>query len=107
MVKNFKVFRVIGLLAFVFLIVLPKITVAQDEIPITTKSEEARKIFLEGLKMFDNIRLEEARELFSKAIEKDPDFASAYLFRAVIASSVMDFQNYLQKAVTLAPKASE
>jgi tetratricopeptide (TPR) repeat protein len=106
MTKLFKVSRLGWVLIFALLLVLPTIAGAQKDIPVTTKSDEARKIFLEGLKLFDNIRWDEAREVFAKAIEKDPDFATAYLYRASIATSAMDFQNHLQKAVALAPKAS-
>lgn len=107
MKEFFRVLRTVGMPALVFLIVLPTIAGAQGEIPITTKSDEARKIFLEGLKLFDNVRWDEAREFFTKAIEKDPDFATAYLYRASIATSAMDFQTHLQKAAALAPKVSE
>jgi tetratricopeptide (TPR) repeat protein len=80
---------------------------APKEIPITTKSEEARKIFLEARDKFDNLRTDEAREFFSTAIEKDSDFAIAHLNRAFVATSATDFENHLQQAMALAPKASE
>jgi len=103
----FRISRQVGMLALALLIVLPVIANAQGEIPITTKSEEARKIFAEARQLYDNFRLDEARELFSKAVEKDPDFALAHLYRAFTGTSAMDFQNHLQKAVALAPKVSE
>jgi len=103
----FRITRTVGLPAFALWIVLPAIVNAQGEIPITTKSDEARKIFMEARQLFDNIRFDEARELFSKAIEKDPDFALAHLYRSFTGTSTMDFQNHLKHAVTLAAKASE
>jgi len=107
MTKFFRVLRTVGLLAFALLIVLPTIAGAQREIPVTTKSDEARKIFVQARQLFDNIRFDEARELFSKAVEKDPDFALAHLYRAFTNTSDMDFQSHLQKAAALAPKVSE
>jgi Tfp pilus assembly protein PilF len=80
MTAFFRVTRTVGLLAFALWIVLPAIVGAQEEMPITTKSDEARKIFLQARQLFDNIRFDEARELFSKAIEKDPDFTLAHLY---------------------------
>jgi tetratricopeptide (TPR) repeat protein len=94
MTEFFKVLRAIGALALALLIVLPPVAGAQEEIPITTKSDEARKIFLEGLALFDNVRWDEARELFAKAVEKDPDFATAYLYQVFVATSAMDRQNH-------------
>jgi tetratricopeptide (TPR) repeat protein len=107
MTEFFRVLRTVGLLAFALLIVLPTIAGAQREIPVTTKSDEARKIFTEARQMFENVRFAEAREIFSKAIEKDADFAIAHWYRALTSTSAMDFQNHLQKAVALTPKVSE
>jgi tetratricopeptide (TPR) repeat protein len=95
------------MLVFALLIILPAIAGGQGEISITTKSDEARKIFLEARQLSDNARSDEARALFSKAVEKDPDFALAHLHRALTGTSYMDYQNHLQKAVALAPKVSE
>jgi tetratricopeptide (TPR) repeat protein len=79
----------------------------QEEIQITTKSDEARKIFLEARQMQENLRRDEARKLFSKAIEEDSDFALAHLHRALTGTSAMDFQKHLQHAVALKSKISE
>ncbi len=103
----FRVPRTMATLAFAVGIFLPTIAGAQGEIPLTTKSAEARKIFLDARQKSENIRSDEARELFAKAVEKDPNFALAHLYRAFTAASAMDFQKHLQQAVTLAPKASE
>jgi hypothetical protein len=71
MKEFFRVLRTVWVLAFALLIVLPTIASAQGEIPLTTKSDEARKIFLQARQLFDNVRFDEAREFFSKAVEKD------------------------------------
>jgi tetratricopeptide (TPR) repeat protein len=87
--------------------ILPVIVAAQGEVPITTKSTEARRIFIEARQLFDNIRFNEARDMFTKAIEKDKDFATAHLYRALTNTSAIDFQTHLQKAVALKSKVSE
>ena len=113
MMELFRVVRITGVVVLsLFMLVqigCSSIGGSKDEVPITTKSDEARKIFMEGRQMFENIRWDEARELFSRAIENDPDFAMAHLYRGFtyIGSSAMDLQNNLQHAVDLAPKVSE
>ena len=77
------------------------------EIPITTASEEAREIFLEGREISEHLRTDEAREYFDKAIALDPDFALAYWARAFTTTSNKDFKEYLSRAVALAPNVSE
>ncbi len=82
-------------------------TGVEGEIAITTKSGEARKLFLEGRQLFEDVREDEAREVFSKAIEADPDFALAHFYRSITNTSAKDRQEHLDKAVALAPNASE
>ncbi|MCI0693129.1 tetratricopeptide repeat protein [candidate division KSB1 bacterium] len=107
MKELYKFLRTLRVLAIVLAFVLPTIAGAQSEIPLTTKSAEARKIFLEARQQFENIRFDEARDLFAKAIAKDPSFALAHLYRSFTGTSAMDFQKHLKNAVALAPKASE
>lgn len=92
------------LLAFVLIAARPSVA---QEIPLTTTSEEARQAFEEGVVFFENIRREEARARFDEAIQQDPDFAMAHLFRALSSASGMEFQKHLQHAVERAPQASE
>ncbi|MGH7491235.1 MAG: tetratricopeptide repeat protein [bacterium] len=103
----YRIFARVGVLTAALFVVLPTIARAQVEIPLTTKSTEARKIFLDARQQFESIRMDEARDLFAKAIEKDPKFALAHLYRAFTGISALDFQTHLKEAVTLAPKASE
>ena len=77
------------------------------EIPITTSSEEALAVFLEAREMFEHSRTDEAREHFDKAIELDPDFAQAYLYRSFAFTSNEDLKSHLKQAVALADKVSE
>jgi tetratricopeptide (TPR) repeat protein len=103
----FSIFDRVGVPAVALFIALPIIARAQGEIPITTKSSEARKIFMDARQKSENLRTDEARELFTRAIEKDPKFALAHLYRSFTGVSAMEFQKYLKEAVALAPKASE
>ena len=77
------------------------------KIPITTKSEEAKKEFLQGRDLAEKLRAQESLAHFDKALALDPDFASAEMARANSASTAKEFFEHLNKAVALSAKASE
>jgi len=68
--------------------------------PITA-SAEARAIFMQGLAKSEN--LEDGTAFFDEAVQKDPNFAFAYLFAG---RTNLDAQRNLAKAVSLADKVS-
>lgn len=107
MFKRINVLRTAVVLGAALLVVLQTGCAEPAEIPITTASEEALAVFLEARQLSDNLRLDEAREFYSQAIEKDPDFARAYWARALVATSNKDFKEHLDRAVVLAPNVSE
>jgi len=53
----------------------------RGEISITSSSEEAREMFIAGRLKKENIENAAADNLFNMAIELDPEFALAYLYR--------------------------
>jgi tetratricopeptide (TPR) repeat protein len=77
------------------------------KLPITTKSDEARKEFLQGRDLSDRLLGQESLQHFDKAIADDPDFASAELARANNSPTAKEFFDHLNKAVALADKSSE
>jgi tetratricopeptide (TPR) repeat protein len=77
------------------------------KIPITTKSDEARKEFLEGRDLSERLLGQESLQHFDKAITLDPDFASAELARANNSPTAKEFFEHLKKAVSLANQASQ
>ncbi|MGH7566131.1 MAG: tetratricopeptide repeat protein [Gemmatimonadota bacterium] len=81
--------------------------VAAAEIPITTSSEEARTLFLEGRALSENLRALDARPLLDEAVAKDPTFASAYLLLANTAPSPEEFFSNQAKAIANMTHASE
>jgi len=86
----------------------PSAATDSRKIPITSKSEDARKEFLLGRDLFDRGLVQDAIPHFEKAIALDPDFASAELARA--NSAVRDPKGvfeHVSKAVSLANKVSE
>lgn len=78
----------------------------KNKIPISTKSKQARKLFLQARAEGEDLHLEKANQLLTEAIEADPAFAMAYLFRARFTGSASNLKNDLQAAVNLADNAS-
>lgn len=86
---------------------VPLTLVAQvKEVPVTTKSKEALNFFLSGRDKMENQELVASSALFDKAIQKDPDFAMAYLYRALSGGGYIVVRKNLDKAVSLADKVS-
>jgi tetratricopeptide (TPR) repeat protein len=89
-------------------------SVAQDrgaaelaKIPVTTASEEARKEYLKGRTLGENLRAHDSREVLQRAAAKDPNFALAHYSLALNSPTAKEFFEHLKQAVTLADKASE
>jgi len=104
--KTAEIFAM-GILALSIILQIGCKPAEQDEVPITTTSKEAREIFLEGRNVGEFGHTEKAADLFDQAIEKDPEFALAYLFKSFMAAETKDFQDALNQAVSLAPNVSE
>jgi tetratricopeptide (TPR) repeat protein len=95
-----------GIIAFWALLGITNLLFAQ-EIPITTSDGDAQSLFVQGRDLFDNLRYDEAQELFDQALQKDPDFAMANVYRALAATSDADFAKYLDKAVSRKSQVSD
>ncbi len=79
----------------------------RGEMPITTRSEVARKLFIKGRELYENLREEEAREYFNRALKEDMDFALCNFYLADMATSSVEFQTHMKMAVALAKNVSE
>ncbi len=77
------------------------------KIPITTKSDDARKEFLEGRDLAEKALTTNSIHHFEEAIALDSEFASAYLERANASLTNKDFFFYLKKAVALKDQCTE
>jgi tetratricopeptide (TPR) repeat protein len=78
-----------------------------DKIPITTSSEEAKKLYLEGRDLAEKLRATDAHKLFGQALAADANFALAHLGMANSSATAAEFFDELAKAVALAGKVSE
>lgn len=80
---------------------------AVREIPMTTTSDEARAVFMQGQHALDMGRFQDANALFKQAAEKDPQFTYAYINVMNAASSADDFMSNLELAEANMAAASE
>jgi len=76
------------------------------EVPITTSSKEALALFQQARDKWDNVEFEAAVPLLDQAIQKDPNFAMAYAYRAQSGGGVALSRQNLDKALGLAEKVS-
>src|SRR5215211_7666830 len=79
----------------------------RGKVPVTTKSEEARKLYDQGLALFDQIRFHDSRQKFQQAAAKDPEFAMAHYQLALTSPSNNEALAHTKQAVQLSEKASE
>jgi tetratricopeptide (TPR) repeat protein len=79
----------------------------RGKVPLSTKSEEARKLYEKGLTYSDQLRGHDARQVYQQAVAKDPDFAMAHYQLALSSPTPKEFRAHLDQAVTLSDKATE
>ena len=77
------------------------------KIPVTTSSAEAKRQYVKGRTLGENLRAHDSREFLIQAAAKDPGMALAHYSLALSAPTAKDFFGHLKQAVALADKASE
>jgi len=77
------------------------------KIPITTHSKEALADFETGRNLFENLQAQESLKHFEQAIQKDPNFALAYVYYSQAQPSFKGFFEQLNKAYSLKDKVSD
>lgn len=82
-------------------------TVNSGAVPLTSSSDEARKLYLEGRALGEQLRAHEGRERFQQALAQDPSFAMAHYQLAANAVTAKDFFEHMNEAVRLSANASE
>jgi tetratricopeptide (TPR) repeat protein len=76
-------------------------------IALTTASDEARQLYLEGRTLSENLRAHDGRKLYEQAAAKDPSFAMAHYQLAANSATAKDFFDHLKEAVALSDKVSD
>jgi tetratricopeptide (TPR) repeat protein len=77
------------------------------KIPITTASEDARKLYLQGRDLAEKLRATDGRRFYEQAVAKDPDFALGHLGLANTSGTTKEFIDSVTRAASLAAKVSE
>jgi len=107
--KPLRCFALQASVAAMLLLILvapPELFAQKGEMSITTSSKEAMNLFMQGRDKAENIEQAAAAALFEQAIQKDPNFALAYLYRAQSGGGFNISRQSLDKAISLADKAS-
>jgi len=76
-------------------------------VPITTNSEQAKREYLTGRTLTENLRATEAIDHFKKAVQLDPAFATAHLALSNVAPTATEFQAERALAVKTMANVSE
>ncbi len=96
------------IIAVVISLLTASALMAQEKMPITTSSEEARELFIEGRDQFEKFNLTKSSNLLHQAIEVDPEFAMAHLYLSASEGGVSSFAlKTLNKAIKFSSKVSE
>jgi tetratricopeptide (TPR) repeat protein len=82
-------------------------TAKSDKIPITTSSEDARKLYLQGRDLAEKLRATDARRFYEQAVAKDANFALGYVGLANTSGTTKEFVEATNRAVALAGQVSE
>ena len=84
-------------------------TVAENKgaIALTTASDEARQLYLQGRALSENLRAHDGRKLYEQAAAKDPTFAMAHYQLATNSATAKDFFDHLKEAVALSDKVTD
>ena len=85
----------------------PKVTFPENDLPVSTSSDEALTAFMTGLEIYDQGNATKARPYFDKALELDPNFVNAQMYRAYTANSAKDWAENRDKFLDMRDKANE
>jgi tetratricopeptide (TPR) repeat protein len=78
-----------------------------EKVPVTTASEEARDLFMQGRELSDDLLIVEANDLFRQAVAVDDSFAMGHLMVAFTAQTNEEFFEAVGKASERAANASQ
>jgi tetratricopeptide (TPR) repeat protein len=78
-----------------------------SKVPITTSSDKALELYLQGRDLAEKLRGQEALAFFEKAVAEDPGFAMGYLNLSFVQPTGDGFFEHLNKAKSLSKDVSE
>lgn len=77
------------------------------KMPITTKSQKARQLFVKGRDLQERLRGQESRTFLQQAVAEDPEFAQAHYLLALTSPTAKEFFEALNEAQKYVPSASK
>src|SRR5262245_44206518 len=80
---------------------------AAAKTPITTSSDEARTLYLQGRDLAEKLRATDAHRFYEQAVAKDKNFALGYLGLANTSGTTKEFIDSTTRAASLAGQVSE
>lgn len=81
-------------------------TMSAGKVPVTTSSDEALALYMEGQALSDDLHVVEANEKFRQAVAADPGFAMAHYNQALSSQTAAEFFDAVGKASENAAGAS-
>ncbi|MCB2195358.1 MAG: tetratricopeptide repeat protein [Bacteroidetes bacterium] len=88
----------ICVLALIMLFVTKLSCFSQEEMPITSKSKEAVRLYKEARNMSENFLFDQSLKKYDEALKLDPDFAVAYLSKSVYVADYKSRMSNLHEA---------
>jgi tetratricopeptide (TPR) repeat protein len=85
-------------------------TVKEKRMPVTTSNKSALSLYNQGMKYFDDVKLDKALETFKKALDQDPDFFMInynLAFYYLLNRDRDDFEKYAEAAINCKASLSE
>jgi tetratricopeptide (TPR) repeat protein len=82
-------------------------TVSPAKVPVTTSSDDARRLYLQARDLAEKLRITDARRLYTDAVAKDQAFALGYLGLAYTAGTTREFIDATTRAASLSGNVSE
>jgi tetratricopeptide (TPR) repeat protein len=82
-------------------------TQSSGKIPITTASDDARRLYLQARDLAEKLRLTDAHRVYEQAAAKDSNFALAYVGLANTSGTNKEFIDATTRAAALADRVSE
>src|SRR3954463_6040906 len=102
-----RALAIVAASCIVFVVVFAQAPASRDNVTITTASDQARKLYVDGRDLLERLRATDGRQLFEQAVAKDPNFALAYVGLANTSGTNHEFVDAVTKAVALTGKVSE
>ncbi len=85
----------------------PAAEAAAEKVPVTTASESARDLYMQGQALLDDLHFLEAHDKFAEAVEADAEFAMGYLMLSQTAQTTVEFLDAIGKTAEYAENVSD